>query len=263
MEVNVNTIARIGVLAAAALAAGTLAACHRAAAPTDAQLTNLLRVPSAQPNDPRAPLDTVSVDCLRAWSGDADLAKGLSAGMGSETIKKTCRQRVDNWIADASRNPDKLAFADVSTPAAVRQAMALLQQHRGSATAVPSKGDQPPPMMMRQGAASGAPAPMLPKGPVDMSSAARELTELDGLCRQAKDAAAAKSTAPMARYAPMCDRRIAQLRERVTQLQANGGTTREAELVSDNVHRMLTFGRKLATAAPAPPNPAPAPPQKN
>ncbi|HEX5123108.1 MAG TPA: hypothetical protein VFV97_07660, partial [Rhodanobacteraceae bacterium] len=246
--------------------AGTLAACHRAAAPTDAQLTNLLRVPSAQPNDPRAPLDTVSVDCLRAWSGDADLAKGLSTAMGSDTIKKTCKQRVDGWIADASRNPDKLTFADVSAPPTVRQAMALLQQHRSVAAAMPSKGDQPPPMMMRQGATNGAPAPTLPKGPVDMSSAAKELTELDGLCQQAKDAAASNSTSPMARYAPMCDRRIAQLRERVMQLQANGGTTREAELVSDNVHRMLTFGRKLSTVTTAPPNPAapaPAPPQKN
>jgi predicted Zn-dependent protease len=81
-----------------------------------------------------------------------------------------------------------------------------------------------------------------------------ELNELDGLCKQAKDAAAAGGTAPIARYAPMCDRRIAQMRERASQLQANGGTTREAEMLSDNVHRMLVFGRQISTAN-APANP--------
>ena len=55
-----NTIARAGVLAVAALTAGTLAACHRGAAPTDAQLTTLLRSPSAQAADPRAPIDSAS-----------------------------------------------------------------------------------------------------------------------------------------------------------------------------------------------------------
>lgn len=261
-----NTIARIGALAVTALAAATLGACHRAAAPTDAQLTNLLRAQNAAPNDPRAPLDTVSVDCLRAWSGDADLAKGLAAAMTGDTGKKACRQRLDGWIADASRNPEKFAFGDVSAPPVVRQAMALLQQHRSTMT-LPMNGDRPPAAMMRQGPASAAPAsaPTLPKGPVDVSSAVAGLSELDGLCKQAKDAAAAGSTVPIARYAPMCDRRIAQLRERVTQLQANGGTTREAELVNDNVHRMLVFGRQLTTAnAPQRPAvPPPAPPKKD
>lgn len=255
-----NTIARIGVLAVTALAAGTLAACHHAKAPSDAQLTNLLRVERAQPNDPAAPIDPAAVDCLRAWSGDADLAKPLPAAATADAFKKGCRQRIDGWIANATRNPDKLAFDDVSAPASVRQAIALLQQHRSTA-ALPTKSDQPPAMMMRQNAMAPAPAPTLPTGPVDVSSATAGLNELDGLCKQAKDAAAAGSNAPIARYAPMCDRRIAQLRERVNQLSTNGGTSREAEMVNDNVHRMLVFGRQLSTAtAPA----APAnPPKKN
>ena len=259
-----NTIARFGALAVTALA-GTLAACHHAKAPTDAELTSLLRIQNSQPTDPRAPIDPSAVDCLRAWSGDADLAKPLSASW-TDATKKTCRQRIDGWIADAVRNPDKLAFEDVSAPPAVRQAIALLQQHRAAAAALPASSDLPPPMMMRQNPNPAAP-PVMPKGPVDVSAAAAGLNELDGLCKQAKDAAASGNAAPIGRYAPMCDKRIALMRERVNQLQTNGGTSREAEMLNDNVHRMLVFGRQLATgttpAAPHAPAPAPAPDKKN
>ncbi|HEY6895470.1 MAG TPA: hypothetical protein VI258_14950, partial [Rhodanobacteraceae bacterium] len=218
-----NTIARLGAVAVTALA-GTLAACHHAKTPTDAELTNLLRVQNAQPNDPAARIDPSAVDCLRAWSGDADLAKPLPPAGASDAAKKACRQRIDGWLADATRNPDKLAFEDVSAPPAVRQAIALQQQHRAAAGVLPAHGDQPPAAMMGQAprAMAPGPAPTLPKGPVDVSAPAAELSELDGLCKQAKDAAAASSTAPIARYAPMCERRIAQLRERVNQLQTNG-----------------------------------------
>ena len=102
----------------------------------------------------------------------------------------------------------------------------------------------------------------MPKGPVDVSSASAGLNELDGLCKQAKDAASSGSSLPIARYAPMCDRRIELLRERVTDLQTNGGTSREAEMVNDNVRRMLVFGRQLATAK-APAASANPPPKKN
>lgn len=256
-----NTIARTGALAVAALAAGALAACHSAKAPTDAQLTSLLRTQSSLPSDPRAPIDPAAVECLRAWSGDADLAKPLS-GLWNDTVKQNCRKRIDGWITDATRNPDRFSFADLSAPPTVRQAVALLQQHRG-ATAMPATTDQPPAAMMQRGPV--APPPTLPKGPVDVSSATAGLDELDGLCKQAKDAAASGANTPMARYATMCDRRIAQLRERVNQLATNGGTTREAEMVSDNVRRMVMFGRQLATApAPAAPaSPASTPPKKN
>jgi len=256
----VNTIARFGALAVTALA-GTLAACHHAKAPTDAELTSLLRTQSSQPADPRAPIDPSAVDCLRAWSGDADLAKPLPPAAWTDATKKTCRQRIDGWIADATRNPGKLAFEDVSAPPTVRQAIALLQQHRATA-ALPARTEQTPPMMMRQTPGAPSPAPALPKGPVDVSSASAGLNELDGLCKQAKDAAASGSNQPIARYAPMCERRITLLRERVNELQANGGTAREAEMLNDNVRRMLVFGRQLSTAK-APVATANPPPKKN
>jgi hypothetical protein len=99
---------------------------------------------------------------------------------------------------------------------------------------------------------------VLPKGPVDVSEATAGVKELDGLCKQAKDAAASGSTAPIGRYANMCERRIAQLRDRIGQLSANGGTPREAEMLNDNVQRMLAFGRRVAAAKePAAPPKAP------
>jgi hypothetical protein len=245
----VNTIARIGVIGVAALAVGTLAACHHAKTATDAQLTKLLRSERAQPNDPRAPIDPGAVGCLRAWSGDADLAKPLPPAAVSDATKAACRKKLDDWIADATRNPDKFAFDDVSAPATVRQAIALLEQHRATA-ALPMPGDRPPAAMMGQNPVAPPPV-VLPKGPVDVSAATAGVSELDGLCKQAKDAAAAGSTAPIVRYAPMCDRRIAQLRDRISELSANGGTSREAEMLNDNVRRMLVFGRQLAaTNAP-------------
>jgi len=253
----VKTIARTGALAVAALAVGTLAACHHAKAPTDAQLTSLLRVQNSQPTDLRAPIDPAAVDCLRAWSGDADLAKPLPV-QWNDVVKQNCRKRIDGWIADATRNPDKLSFDDVKAPPSVRQAIALMQQHR-AVGALPANTDQPPAMMMRQNTA--APAPTLPKGPVDVTAAKTDLTELDGLCKQAKDAAASGSATPLARYATMCDRRIAQLRDRVNDLATNGGTTREAEMVSDNVRRMVMFGRQLAKTTP--PSATPPAPKKN
>jgi hypothetical protein len=257
----VNTIARIGALAVTLLAAGTLAGCHHRGEPSDAQLTKLLRSPSAAPSDPRAPIDPVAVDCLRAWSGDAELTKALSAPAASDNVKKACRVRVEGWIADAARNPDKLTFDDVSAPPTVRQAVALMQQHRATA-ALPGNGDAPPAGMMRP--KPPAPVPTLPRGPVDVSSAAAGLTELDGLCKQAKDAAASGNNAPIARYAPMCDRRIALMRQRVEQLQKDGGTTREAEIINDNVHRMLVFGRQLASGnAPGPTGPMAYPGKKH
>jgi len=247
----VNTIARTGALAVTLLAAGALAACHHGTAPTDAQMTQLLRSPTAAPSDPRAPIDPFAVDCLRAWSGDAELTGTLSTSATSDNVKKACRARLEGWIADAARNPEKLTFDDISAPPAVRQAIALMQQHRATA-ALPAKTDAPPPGMMRP--APTPPVRPLPKGPVDVSSAAAGLTELDGLCKQAKDAAAAGNNAPIARYAPMCERRINMMRQRVNQLQIQGGTTREAEMINDNVHRMLVFGRQLASGKPAGPN---------
>ena len=255
-----NTIARLGGFAVAALAAATLVACHHAKTPSDAALTRLLRVQQAQPGDLRAPIDPGAVACLRAWSGDADLAKPLPPAAVSDTTKKACRQRLDGWIADATRNPDKFTFGDISAPDTVRQAIALSEQHRATA-ALPTGADRPPAMMTRQ--APAAAPPVIPKGPVDLTAAIAGANELDGLCKQAKSAAASGSNAPIARYATMCEGRIAMVRNRISELSTNGGTSREAEMLNDNVHRMLVFGRRLATSntstAPAVPANPPKP----
>ena len=138
---------RIALIALAAACIVGMTACNRTHTPSDAQLTQLLRVERAPATDPQAPLDPAAVNCLRAWSGDVELTATLPAVTTGEAAKKMCRQRLDGWIADATRNPDKVKFEEVSAPPSVRRAVALLAEHRAATagTPMPSPRDQPPP----------------------------------------------------------------------------------------------------------------------
>lgn len=248
---------RTGALALAAASLAGLAACHGARVPSDVELTQLLRSERAAPSDPRAPLDAPAVDCLRAWSGDVELSASLPPSASGDAIKTACRQRLDGWVADATRNPGKLGFEEVSAPASVRRAMALLVEHRqlaGMPPHVPSATDQPPPSMM-----AGKSAPPVNTGPVDMSAAVAAVNELDGLCQKAKQAASSgDTTQPISRYASYCDKRIEQMRTRITMLQQRGDA-QQAKMMTDNVERTLAVGRQIdAQSKPgAPPKPAP------
>jgi hypothetical protein len=233
------------VLAAACIAG--LAACDRARDVSDVQLTQLLRAERASAQDPRAPLDPSAVDCLRAWSGDADLAKTLQPAASDEAAKKACKPKIDSWLADANRNPDKVRFQDVSAPPAVTRAVALLAEHR-SVAALPSAADKPPTALMRP----TTPATPVPTGPVDLSAATAALDELDGLCQKAKEAAASGATnQPIARYASYCENRISQMRTRVSMV-AEHGDAKQAKMVTDNAQRVLEVGRQLAAQANSP-----------
>lgn len=235
--------------AAAAIAAASLAglvACHGARTPSDAQLTQLLHSERATPNDPKAPLDASAVNCLRAWSGDVELSAALPPSANGDAVKTSCKQRLDGWVADATRNPDKIRFEDVSAPASVRRAMALLAEHQpiaAMAPHLPSATDQPPPSMM----SSNAPAAPANTGPVDMSAAIAAVDELDGLCQKAKEAAASgDTTQPISRYASYCDKRIEQMRTRISMLQQRGDP-QQAKMMTDNAQRTLAVGRQIAS----------------
>ena len=237
-------IHRTAVAALAAVGIAGLAACHGARTPSDVQLTQLLHNERATPNDPRAPLDAAAVNCLRAWSGDIELNAALPPSASGDAVKTACKQRLDGWIADATRNPDKVRFEDVSAPPSVRRAMALLADHQATAMAprLPSGNDQPPPSLV-SGTAPPAPANT---GPVDMSAAVAGVNELAGLCQKAKDAAAAgDTTQPISRYASYCDKRIEQMRTRISMLQQRGDA-RQAEMMTQNVQRTLEMGRQIA-----------------
>jgi hypothetical protein len=242
---------RIAAVALGAAGLG-LAACHGSGTPTDTQLTQLLHSERATPSDPKAPLDAAAVNCLRAWSGDIELSASLPPSASGDAVKQACKTRVDGWIADAGRNPDKLAFDDVSKPPAVKRAMALLAEHQplnAMAPKVPS-ANEPPPMAMMPGAAQ--PTAPAATGPVDMTEAIAAVDELDGLCQKAKQAAATDATQPIARYASYCDKRIEQMRQRIAMLQQRGNP-QQARMMTDNVKRTLEVGRKLALGGQAPP----------
>jgi hypothetical protein len=245
---HVNRIARIAAVLVVSL--GGIAACHYEKPLTDAQLTRLLRSERAAPADAEAPLDFAAVDCLRAWSGDGELARTPAPIATSEAAKASCKQRIDGWIQDAVRNPDHLVFDDISTPAVVKRVVALQSQHRPSAAA-PMAGDRPPAAMMQHAAPTPPPSPAAMAAlnhPVDLDTATSGIDELAGLCQQAKDAKASKTASPLANYATTCDDRIQRLRDRAAELASNGGNSREVEMLNDNIRRLLVAGRRLAAA---------------
>jgi len=239
---------RMGSVVLAAACIAGLAGCDRAREVSDVQLTQLLRSERASAQDPRAPLDPAAVDCLRAWSGDAELAKTLQPASSGDAAKQSCKPKIDAWIADANRNPDKFRFEDVSAPPTVRRAVDLLGEHRSVAAHLPSAADKPPAALMPPRA---APTPV-PAGPVDLSAATAAVDELDGLCQKAKQAAASGTTSqPIARYASYCENRISQMRTRITMV-AQHGDAKQAQVVTDNAQRVLEVGRQLAAQADAP-----------
>ncbi|HKE47137.1 MAG TPA: hypothetical protein VKB52_03665 [Rhodanobacteraceae bacterium] len=228
---------RIGVVALAA----ALGACGGSKALSDVQLTSLLRMERAPANDPKAPLDSLAIDCLRAWSGDVELNSSLPPSVTGDANKKFCRQRIDGWLADATRNPDKVTFEQASTTASIRRAQALMLEHRGNAVPrMPMAGDQPPKELV---------APPDTKGPVDMTQALKGLAELESLCGKAKEAAASGSTTEaLMRFSTFCDKRNQQLRQRIAGIQQRGDA-RQAQMMDDNIARSLEVARGMLADA--------------
>jgi hypothetical protein len=248
MEVDVKTMGRIGMAALAATCVAGMVACHRTREFADAQLTRLLRTQTASADDPRAPLDGSAVDCLRAWSGDADLAKNLPPMALEDAAKKTCRPKIDGWLADATRNPDKIAFDDLIVPATVRQATALLNQHRATVN-LPGAMNRPPAALMPPQA---MPAPAAdPNAPADLNAATAAVDDLDSLCREANKAAASGQAVPIARYANFCEKRVEQLRRRIATLQTSDNVNpKEVQMLTQNAQRMVAVGRRLSSPPP-------------
>jgi hypothetical protein len=240
----------IAVVALAAACIGGMTACNRTHTLNDVQLTQLLHSERSSATDPRAPLDPPAVECLRAWSGDIELSGALSPAATSEAGKTACRQRIDGWIADATRNPDKVRFEDASAPASVRRAVALLADHRQAfAPRLPSAMDKPPAALV-----GNAPPTPADTGPVDLTAAVAAVNELDSLCRKAKQAAASgDTTQPISRYASFCDKRIEQLRTRMSMIQHNGNA-RQAQMLSDNVQRTLEMAQQIDSQSKAAPS---------
>jgi hypothetical protein len=246
---------RITACALLAIACGALlTACNFSDVPSDLQLKRLLHGERAAATDPDPALDVAAVKCLRAWSGDVELTAALPPSLTDEAGKTACRQRIDAWIADATRNPDKLRFEDVSAPPSVKRLTALLAEQRGNESDhAPSANDRPPPMAMK-----GSAMPAAPAEPVDMTAAIAAVGELEHLCQTMKDTVARGGASQSAiAYAGYCDKRIALLRTRISTIQQQGNAT-QAQIMTTSVQRTLDVARQISARASQPkptPNP--------
>ena len=186
-----------------------LAACGTRV-PTNEQLTRLLHDDAASVSDPQAQLDAIAVNCLRTWSGDSELTRDLPQTSLSDPAKGKCRGRLDGWIADAGRNPDRLTFEDVSTPGAVQRAMALLETRGGAAPAA-----APAATLATEGR-----APRLVKPATDGPAPEIEATlvQANNACQKANEIVASRPRGGrLPRYAEFCKDFLAKARIDVDQ----------------------------------------------
>lgn len=205
-------------------------ACSRLREPTDAQLGTLLRSDNANPADANAMLDGLAVECLRAWSEDKELQKGLPVRTAGEDGRKSCRSRLDTWIADPARNPDKFSFADVSAPKTVRRAMELQEARRAAAMASAKREAVPaqalPP---QQGPALKAPDPTIDLGPAGVA-----LQEAESLCTQTQEAAKVEGADPrLVRYSQYCMKSLNAMRKSMEGFVKSGNKAAVDALVTN------------------------------
>jgi len=220
------------------------AACSRLREPTDAQLANLLVVERANPADAKAPLDTMAIECLRSWSGDADLLKGLSMRVAGEDGQKTCRGKLDGLLADTARNPDKFSFEEVTAPKVVRRAMDLQNARRQAALADPARRQAPPALTQPRPAAPanlGTPDPN-----VDLGAAGSELQEAENLCLQAQQAATAPDAHQRLKsYAAYCVGTLKRLRATMEQAARNGRGQAELGSIAASATNLANTARTV------------------
>jgi hypothetical protein len=228
------------VLTTLACAIGAVA-CSHLREPSDTQLATLLRSERAQPTDANALLDASAIDCLRAWSGDAELAKNLAPRFATEEGKKGCRAQLDTWIVDPARNPDKFAFADISASKTVHRAIDLQTARRTAMLANPAS-HQIPAALIRPAAPQ---APRAPDPTVDLGAAGMELKDAETLCQQTQQAAATAGASPgLTGYARYCSGNLRQLRTSMEQAAHSGQSSARLDALAKSATTMANIARK-------------------
>ncbi|MEO5624034.1 MAG: hypothetical protein ABJB02_00420 [Dokdonella sp.] len=217
-----------------------LAACA-AREPSNAELTTLLHRQDASATAVDAPLDASAVMCLRSWSGDSELTKNLPAAANMDSSKGQCRSRLDGWLADAARNPTKLDFAQVSTPAATRRAMAMLVGRGGADASVDAS---------QSTLATSVPAPTPPAVATEEQGPAPDietvLTQAGEVCQKAKELmASGTKDGRLERYADFCGNNLSQTRTKVDQVKLSGDSA-QLEQLARSMDKMVSTGRALA-----------------
>ncbi|MGA9421644.1 MAG: hypothetical protein WBW61_04725 [Rhodanobacteraceae bacterium] len=226
-----------------------LSACGDAADKlSDAELRSLLRSDSVSADTANPPIDRAAVECLSVWSGDKDLIRELPAGTDTTAAKANCRQRVEGWLVDTTRNPHKLAFGDVATEKTARRALALLNHPVPARVATPAVGHPagttpvkpPSPVVVAQGQQS--------RGSEKVFNGA--LGEYESLCRQAAAIAkSAKSPSPVLnKRINDCLQRSGQLRAQMNAASAKGNAF-ETSMIAQNAQRIVDSARRLVEEA--------------
>lgn len=222
-----------------------LAACSPPRVPDDAQLATLLQRSEVRAAD-RSSIDALAVGCLRAWSGDAELARGLSVLIAGEDGRKRCRARLDEWLADAQRNPAQFTFDEVSTPEVARRAMDLL------ATPTPATlkpGTDEVPAALRRPGPVAKPRPADPN--VDLGAAGAELAEAEALCTQAAQAGGAPgANNALQRFSQYCGRSLQRLRTSMESAARAGRKPEQLESYAVTARNLANTARDLLAAPP-------------
>lgn len=220
-----------------------VAACSKHE-PTDAQLMTLLQADHGVAASVKK-LDAGAVTCLRAWSGDAELTSGLATGQVSEDGKKTCRVRIDQWIADSERNPEHFAFDDIAVPSVVRRVFAM---QKAEQVAMLKGNEQVPPGLM-----APAPAPVVkmraPNPNVDLGAAGAKLEEAETLCTQVQQAAVgAAPGSGVVRFGAYCAGALGKLRGAMEGV-ASGGEMSKLDMMEQNAENLSNTARKVLASA--------------
>lgn len=227
-----------------------LAGCTRRE-PSDTQLRVLLHADVASPTASQAPIEAGTVTCLRAWSGDSELAEGLAASAVSADGKRACRVQIDKWLADAERNPDKFTFGEVSAPRVVRRVVAIQKTQALAAVTTPTM-HQVPPAMMNPPPKPPQSQPVTPSdASADLGAAGARLKEAENACMQVQQAVANGSkNRNMQRLGGFCSSNLKTLRAKMEAAAKSGNTggldamANSADNIANNARRVLASAGK-------------------
>lgn len=232
------------VAVAVAFAAGVTACSQHSNELTDAQISTLLRNEHTAAVDTSGSIDPTAVDCLRSWSGDSELLKGLAVRYAGEDGKKACREKLDDWFANPMRNPSKIAFATVSDPKVVRRAMALMASY-SAADMANAKSHRIPAALVKPAVAR--PPTVLAADPtVDLGAPGQKLKEAEDLCMQVQQASTAPTAnATMKKYSAFCTSNLRMLRGSMEQAARSGQPVERLDSLATGATNLANTARNL------------------
>lgn len=234
-------------LATAVACAVALSACV-AREPTDVELTTLLRREGTAATDKAPPIDLPAIHCLRAWSGDGELGKGLSAAMSTDEAKSRCRVTLDAWLASADRNPGKLDFGQIDKPAVVRRAMAMQ-----IANAAESANRRPPPGLVNA-PPKATMSSLIPGAGPDMGAQGESLKQAEMRCVKVQQlAAAGSSDTRLQRFSAYCVGSLRDMRAAMERSATHANSQLLDKIATDASNLSNTADKLISAAAAAPP----------